>query len=220
MSSPIIFRHTTFSPFVLYHVWVDKKSGIRFWFLHTTALFPATSHFAPSSLLIDLCLNVWGHLMSVIPADNGRLALLPNSVFAVIFDDIIIFATHVNPEWCFLTIEFQVVVLKTNCRFSHYNLCSFFCFVFHPFSSDYWPLLFLHSFIIADIAIISYCKPHNKQVYCQTLVQQEWTPALFSHHYLPYYFRCLFNVFSYGLLWNFYLCQHVRSSTFLHISKV
>ena len=39
-------------------------------------------------------------------------------------------------------------------------------------------LLLQCPFIIADIATISCCVPHNKQVCYQLLVQQEWTPCL------------------------------------------
>lgn len=52
-------------------------------------------------------------------------------------------------------------------------------------------LLLQCPFIIADIATISCCVPHNKQVFYQLLVRQEWTPATFSPHYLPWHITCL-----------------------------
>lgn len=82
--------------------------------------------------------------------------------------------------------------MQCECILSHDMFCS------SRFVSSFWKfllvistLLFQSPFIIADIATISCCVPHNKQVCYQLLVQQEWTPALFSLHYLPCHITCL-----------------------------
>lgn len=66
-------------------------------------------------------------------------------------------------------------------------------------------------FIIADIATISCCVPHNKQVCYQLLVQQEWTPASFSPHYLPWHITCLLI---------YLICPHFKTVLFLRSSSI
>lgn len=150
--------------------------------------------------------------MSVILPDNGRPAPYhaPCSLWSLRTS---LSSPCISTEWCFsvnqriwydsteISFSLQewhtffhhtVFEMQCECILSHDIFCSSrFVSSFRKFLLVISTFLFQCPFIIADIATISCCVPHNKQVCYQLLVQQEWTPALFSLHYLPWHITCL-----------------------------